>query len=199
MLPSLGFWSPTTQSRPADPLKWRQIPLPPRAAFGVWVPPSRRPPPVLPTHMASERPWALPSKAFSSTAGGSPLRDLALLTLPGLIVATPGGSEEDRAAFRALISRRVRAVTRLPKESGRRCLPGILPSRAFSPSARAIACSRDADPLALGREDVIARLGLRASRIGWIGLVRLRTAGSPGVLHLSTVTALRSSARGAGV
>jgi hypothetical protein len=48
------------------------------------------------------------------------------------------------------------------------------------------------------RGDVPARPGLRASRSGWIGLVRLRTAGSPGVSHLPTVTALRSSGRGAG-
>jgi hypothetical protein len=166
---------------------------------GLEVPPSRRPPPVLPTHRASERPWALPFKAFSSTAGGPPLGGRALLTLPGRISAPPGGYGEDRAAFRALVSRRVRAATGLPKESDRRCLPGILPSRAFPPSARANACSHDADPLALEREDVITRLGLRVSRIGWIGLVRLRTAGSPGVSHLATVAVLRSSNRGAGV
>jgi hypothetical protein len=102
------------------------------------------------------------------------------------------------AAFRASFPRRIRAVAGIPKETGRRCLPGLLPSRAFSPSARATACSHGTGPLALQRDDVPARLDLRASRFGWIGLVRLRTACSPGVWHLATVTALRPPSRGAG-
>jgi hypothetical protein len=111
---------------------------------------------------------------------------------------TPRGEWHRAAAYRASFPRRVRAATEFPKEPGRRCLPGLFPSRALTPSARAIACSHDASPLALGRDDVPTHLDLRASRIGWLGLVRLRTAGSPGVLHLSTVTALRSPPRGAG-
>jgi hypothetical protein len=80
----------------------------------------------------------------------------------------------------------------------RRCLPGLLPSRVFSPFTRAIACSHDAGPLVLGWDDVPTRLDHRASRIEWIGMVRFRTTYSPGVLHLATVTVLRSVPRGAG-
>jgi hypothetical protein len=110
----------------------------------------------------------------------------------------PEGRGAGTAAFRALFPRRVRAVTGFPKEPDRRYLPGLLPSRAFSPSARALACSHEAGPLALGRDDVPTLLDLRASRIGWIGMVRFRIACSHGVLHLVTVAALRSTQRGAG-
>ena len=98
-----------------------------------------------------------------------------------------------RAAFRASFPRRVRAVVEKPKLLDRRCHPGLRPSRAFPPSARGLACSREPGPLALRRGDVPIRLDHRASRIGWVGLARFRAAGSPGVSHLSTVTALRSS------
>jgi hypothetical protein len=133
-------------------------------------------------------------------AMGAPFGVPALLTLPAAAPSLPKeGRADDVAAYRALFPRRVRAVARPPRgRSSRRCLPGILPSRAFSPAVRAIACSRDAGPLVLGRDDVPAHLDLRASRSGWIGLVRFRTASSLGVVHLATVTALRSSSRGAG-
>jgi hypothetical protein len=130
-------------------------------------------------------------------ARGAPLGVPALLTLPPQI-HLPKEEERRTAAYRASFPRRVRAATGLPEEPGRRYLPGLLPFRASTPSVRAIACSHDACPLALGRDDVPTHLGLRASRSGWIGLVRFRTACSPGVSHLSTVTALRSSSRGAG-
>jgi hypothetical protein len=108
------------------------------------------------------------------------------------------GRKNRAAAFRALFPRRVRAVTGIPKETGRRCLLELHPSRVFSPSARAIACSRDAGPHVLGGDDVPTHLDPRASRIEWIGLVRFRTAYSLEVSHLATVTSLRSSSRGAG-
>jgi len=85
-----------------------------------------------------------------------------------------------------------------PKLPGRRCLPGLSPFRAFPPSARAPACSRGAGPLVLVQGDVPTSMDLRASRVGWIGLARLRAAGSRGVSHLATVVAHRSSSRGAG-
>jgi hypothetical protein len=111
--------------------------------------------------------------------------------------ASHRGVRRDAADFRALISRRARSAPD-PEGSDRRCLPGIHPSRAFPPSVRA--CALVALPALppIRRGDVPARPGLRASRSGWIGLVRLRTADSPGVLHLPTVTALRSPGRGAG-
>jgi len=108
------------------------------------------------------------------------------------------GRKNRAAAFRALFPRRARAVTGIPKETGRRCLLELHPSRVFSPSARAIACSRDAGPHVLGGDDVPTHLDPRASRIEWIGLIRFRTAYSLEVSHLATVTSLRSSSRGAG-
>jgi hypothetical protein len=129
-------------------------------------------------------------------ARGAPLGALALLTLPA--TPPPGGSGVGRPPS-GPCSRDESVPSPSPQKGpGRRCLPGLFPSRALTPSARAIACSHDAGPLALGRDDVPARPDLRASRIGWLGVVRLRTAGSPGVWHLSTVTALRPPPRGAG-
>jgi hypothetical protein len=110
----------------------------------------------------------------------------------------PGRRRDRAAAFRALFPWRVRAAAGFPKEPGRRCLPGLLPSRALPPSVRALACSHEAGPLDLGRGDVPTLLVLRASRSEWVGLFRFRTAGSPGVLHLPTVVAPRSSVREAG-
>jgi hypothetical protein len=110
----------------------------------------------------------------------------------------PGGARTEPTAFRALFSRRVRAATGPPRETGRRYLPGLRLSRAFSPSARVIACSHDAGPLVLGGDDVPTHLDPRASRIEWIGLARFRAACSLEVRHLATVVALRSPSRGAG-
>ena len=88
------------------------------------------------------------------------------------------------ATSRAFFPRRVRAVVGWPRPPDRRCLLGLLPFRALSPSFRALACSHEAGPHVLGWGDVPTYLDLRASRTGWIGLSRLRAAGSPGVLHL---------------
>ena len=110
----------------------------------------------------------------------------------------PRGGGTEPTAFRALFPRRVRAATSFPKEAGRRYLLGLRLSRAFSPSARAIACSHDAGPHVLGGDDVPTHLDPRASRIEWIGLARFRAACSLEVLHLPTVVALRSTPRGAG-
>jgi hypothetical protein len=95
------------------------------------------------------------------------------------------------AACRVLFPRRVRAVTRHPQgESGRRCHPGLSPSRAFAPSVRAIACSHEADPLVLGRNDVPIHLDLRASQSGWIGWP---VSGLPALLGFRTLQPSRHS------
>jgi len=83
----------------------RCLPAPPRATSEVWLPPSRRPPPVLPAHEAPERPWASPFKA-SPVLGGVPLGTPALLTF--LHRAPPCGRRGSASAFRALISARAR-------------------------------------------------------------------------------------------
>lgn len=161
----------------------------PGARFGYLLP--DRPPRFLPTLIVPERPWASPSKAFPSLAMGAPLGAPAFLTLPGP-VSPPKRRASAVTAFKALFPRRVRSVTGWPKPTGRRCLPEIFPFRAFPPSSRVLACSRGTGPLALGWGDVPTRLGLRASRYGWIGFARFRAAGSLGVSHLPTVETLHS-------
>jgi hypothetical protein len=54
---------PTAPSKSGGPVGWQRIPPPPRATSGVWLPPSRRPPPPLPAHEAPEHPWASPFEA----------------------------------------------------------------------------------------------------------------------------------------
>jgi hypothetical protein len=119
---------------------------------------------------------------------GAPLGVLALLTLPA--APPPEGDDADPVAFRASCPCRVRAVTGFPREPGRRCLPGLFPCRAFSPSVRAIACSHDAGPLALGWDDVPPHVDLRASRIEWIGL---SVSGLPALLGFCTFRPSRHS------
>lgn len=81
------------------------------------------------------------------------------------------------------------------EEPDRRCLPGIHPSRAFSPSVRA--CALVALPALppIWRGDVPARPGLRASRSGWIGL---SVSGLPALLGFSTFRLSRRSVRRVG-
>lgn len=197
VLPLLGFLALRHSLGPADPLEWRRIPPPPRAASGVWLPPSRPSPPGLPAPKRRSVPglhptWRSPRSWWVPPLGDPCPPDVAWrLHLPKELQAV-------QAAFRASFPRRVRSVVGRPKPSDRRGHPGFLPFRAFPPSARGHACSRKPGPLALRRGDVPIRLDHRASRIGWVGLARFRAAGSLGVSHLSTVRALRSSRREAG-
>jgi hypothetical protein len=127
MLPLLGFRALRHSPGPADPHMRRRIPPPPRAPCEVWVPPSRRPPPILPARKAPERPWASPLKAFPSCASGAPLGVRALLTLPAVAPNLPGGRDgRGVAAFRVFYPRRVRAVARQLTRS----VEPSMPSRA---------------------------------------------------------------------
>jgi hypothetical protein len=126
-------------------------------------------------------------------ARGAPLGVLALLTLPA--APPPEGSEASPTAFRASCPRRIRAAAAFPKKRSRRCLLGLLPSRAFSPSVRATACSHDAGPLVLRGDDVPTHLDLRASRIEWIGL---SVSGLPALLGFRTLRPSRRSVPGPG-
>jgi hypothetical protein len=196
---SPGLSCPTTQSRTGGPASFGGGSPPPRATCEVWIPPTRRPPPILPAREAPERPWASPYKVFPSCARGAPFGVRALLTLPSTAPNLPKEERADRGRLQGFLPATSPCCrSTLTRRPSRRCLPGLVPSRAFAPSVRATACSHGAGPLALGRDDVPTHLDLRASRSGWIGLVRFRTAGSPGVSHLPTVAALRSSLRGAG-
>jgi len=74
-------------------------------------------------------------QGFPLDAVGTPLGAPALVTLPS---PPPRGesAHEPPSGPRT----RVESVLspQVPKDCGRRCLPGVLPSRAFSPSARAV-------------------------------------------------------------
>jgi hypothetical protein len=196
--PGLPF--PTTHAGSADPLCWWQrIPPPPRATYGVWLPPSRPAPPILPMPKHRSVPGIRPPRR-SPRRERCPSRGPCPPDVPD---PRPPLPREERSRGRGRLQGLVPTTSpcRRPaaaRQPDRRCLPGLRPSRAFPPSVRAIASSHDAGPLALGRDDVPTHLDHRASRIEWIGLVRFRTAGSPGVLHLPTVAALRSPFRGAG-
>jgi hypothetical protein len=197
MLPLLGF--PALRHIPGTAVSrwsWWRIPPPPRATSEVSIPPSRPSPPILPAREAPERPWASPSKAFPSHVSGTPLGAPALLTLPEVRTR---GARTQPTAFRALLPRRVRPDTGSPE--GDPAVDAFLgfppPERSPHPSGLSLVVAMPA-LTSFERGDVPTRLDLRASRSGWIGLVRFRTAGSPGVLHLATVAAHRSPCRGAG-
>jgi hypothetical protein len=99
---------PTARSRGGGPVLGRRIPPSPRATSGVWLPPSRRPPPPLPAREAPEHPWASPFEV-SPRRGGASLEASALLPfsqrthppkragdcrrLQGLVLATWPGSD----------------------------------------------------------------------------------------------------------
>jgi hypothetical protein len=121
----------------ADPFV-AAVPPATRAASGVWLPPSRRSLPSLPARIVPERPWVSPFKAFPSTAMGTPLGAPALLALPASPTASLPGERAtgDPAVFRASFPRRVRADTGARKGPGRRCLPGVHPSRASARPTR---------------------------------------------------------------
>jgi len=194
---SPGLSCPTTHSGPADPLEWSNGSLRcrvPRAGFGY---------PLRDVHHRSSRRRSAGAFLGLTLQGVLLVRERCSSRSPcppdvAGRARPPKGVGTEPAAYRALFPRRVRAAASLPKETGRRCLPGFRLSRAFSPSARAIACSHDAGPRVLGGDDVPTHLDLRASRIEWIGLARFRAACSHEVWHLATVVALRSPSRGAG-
>jgi hypothetical protein len=188
---SPGLSCPTTQSRTGGPASSGGGPPPPRATCEVWIPPSRRPPPILPAREAPERPWASPFKVFPSCARGAPFGVLTLLTLPGTAPIPPKEERAGRGRLQGLVLATSPCCrSTLTRRPSRRCLPGLSPSRAFAPSVRATACSHGAGPLALGRDDVPIHLGLRASRSGWIGW---SVSGLPALLGFRTLQRSRHS------
>jgi hypothetical protein len=192
MLPLLSFLALRHSPGAAVPFLVGGSPDPPRATSGVWLPPSRRTPPSLPAHEAPERPWAYPFEA-RPRRGGVPLGTSALLTFPRPPTRRCGPAYA--RAFRALLSRRSRRPTRegpppnLPWGSPLQSSPSRRPGSRFGsrcPPSHPPADLRVSPPGSQGPAKRRARL------------VRLRTAGSPGVPHLPTVTAHRTSSRGGG-
>jgi hypothetical protein len=132
----------------------RRIPPPPRAAYGVWLPPARPAPPVLPMRQAHRSVHGLhPSRS-------SPRHDRCSSRSPCLPAVTaprqhrPGG----RRARRKPASRPCsRDESVLPPEP--RVIPAVDPFLGFAPPERApvrpgVRFGRDASPLVLRRLDV---------------------------------------------
>lgn len=131
MLTLLSFGDPTTQSRASGSVLGRQqIPLPPRVASGVWIPPSRPPPLALPALCTPERPWVSPFKAFPSHTIGAPLGAHALLALPPPRRPLPGECLPEHGRLQGLAPVASPCCRRIHEGSGRRCLLEVLPSRA---------------------------------------------------------------------
>jgi len=84
---------PCDTCRAGGSASWRWIPPPPRTTSGVWVPPSRLSPPVLPAPKRRSVLGLRPPRPSSSRARGAPFGVLALLTLPGPPPIPEGMSE----------------------------------------------------------------------------------------------------------
>jgi hypothetical protein len=148
-LPLLGFHGPTTQCQTGGPVRPQRIPPLQRTAYGVWLPPSRSPPPVLPT-LARWSVHGLHPSRNSPRRDRCPSRGPCPPDVTRRTGAPPRGGGHGVAAFRALFPRRVRAVagtTRVPAVDP--FLGFILPERTpVQPGAR---FRRGASPLALRR------------------------------------------------
>jgi len=119
------------------------------------------------TTSAPEHPWASPFKGFPSPRSvllSEPVPSCRYLARP----ASPEESESEPACFRALFPRRVRSDT------GTTRVPAVDPFLGFDPPELApvrpgARFGRGTSPLALGRLDVQARLGLRVSGCERVG------------------------------
>jgi hypothetical protein len=121
MQPLLGFRALRHSLGSADPPeRGRRFPPPPRTTCGVWLPPSRHPPPNLPAREAPERPWASHFKVFPSYASGAPLGARALLTLPA--ARAPRGETSGSGRLQGLVPATSPCCRRLP-EGNRPSIP----------------------------------------------------------------------------
>jgi hypothetical protein len=116
-------------------------------------------------------------------AQGAPLGVPALLTLPARPPPPRRGALPARPPPGPCTRVELVQSPGSPKGPGRRCLPGVHPSRTLLPSVRAIASSHDAGLRALQQVDVPVCLGLKASRCGRLGL---SVSGLPALLGFGT-------------
>lgn len=116
----------------ADP-RFAGLPAPRRAASGVWVPPSRRPPPFLAALAVPQRPSASRFKAFSPHRSGPLSEPPALVALLASIRLAPLGSVRTRSTS-GRRSRRGYVLRPHPCGRGPSWPSWGSPFRAFSPS-----------------------------------------------------------------
>lgn len=205
--PAAGPWAGSTRGAtspglpvPYDTISERRLLRPrfqprPAATSGVWLPPSR-PSPTSSRRAKRRSVPGLPPSGRSLRAAAAPSGVAALWALPA-----PAPHRVVRAGTRSPsgpCSRR--GSVRSPPLAGRPSGPSWgspLQSVLPTPSWPALWVARP-PLLPQARAVVTARWGSRVLRNGWSGVVRLRTAGSPGVLHLVTVAALRGPGPGVG-
>ena len=184
---SLGLLVPYDTCRPGGPAYgWRSLSSRvPRAGFGH---PLRDVHPRAFRHLHAlasaahpcgclvpKRPWDSPFKAFppswsvllseSLPSWRQARRSATRSRWPR---ATPFRAAAGVLASRASFPRRIRSVT-APVGAGRRCLLGVLPSRACSPPRWRRLSFAGTSPLVLARVDVSSRVGLRVSSDGGVG------------------------------
>jgi len=193
--PLLGFLGPTTHSRLVGVGEPRIHPRSRGRVRGLATPCATLTD-VLPAREAPERPWASTFRAFPPCAAS--LLSEELPSWRCRPARRTGGCTRERDRLQGF-ALGTGPFWHRPLRDGRRCPLGLSPSRAFSPTVRAQRFDRAASPPTPAQADVPAWWGFRVLRSDWVGMVRLRTACSPGIRHLMTVAALRSSAPGAGV
>ena len=131
---SPGLSCPTTRAGAVDP-RSAGLPAPLRAASEVWLPPSRRPPPPLPTPEGVGASMGFPLQGLAPRVDRRPSRAPCPRVVGRVDSPRPHGERADAVDFRASLPTRSRASPDPLRDPSRRCLPGVVPSRAFSPSA----------------------------------------------------------------
>jgi hypothetical protein len=135
--PGLSF--PTTHDGTADPRSlWARVPPPaPRAASGVSSPPSRRPPPSLPTPEGAGASMGFPLQGLLLAPDGYPSRSPCPRAVPRVDSPLPMGSD-GRGRLQGLVPG-ASSCSAHPCGHAGRCLPEVPPSRAFPLPVRALA------------------------------------------------------------
>jgi hypothetical protein len=131
-LPLLDFACPTTHSQASGYVDRRRIPPPSRGHVRGLATPFAALTTGPPDACASERPWASPFKVFPSSQSVPLSGPMPSCRHPLRPWRPEGLHDHDAAGFKALFLRRIRAVTRITSDPGRRYLLGVLPSRACS-------------------------------------------------------------------
>ena len=131
---SPGLLLPYDTYRPGGPVCRQRIPPLPRTACGVWLPPSRCPPPGLPTRKRVGAPMGFTLQGLPLVAIGTPLGARALLPLPAA-PHLPGGGCGRPGRLQGLLPATSPCSRRNHKGSDRRSLLGVRPSRACSRSS----------------------------------------------------------------
>jgi hypothetical protein len=153
-LPLLDFLRPTTQCQAGGYAFRQQIPPPPRATCGVWLPPSRRTPPVLPMRQAHRSILGLLPSRVSPRHDRCPSRSPCLPAVTAPRLRLPGGRRTRRWPTSRPSSRNESVLTPEPQVA-----PAVDPFLRFTPPERSPArpgarFDRGTSPLVLRRLDV---------------------------------------------